>query len=184
MNQTMNKIKEQTLNNPDIAVAVYDTHTQAESAVIKLQRAGFDMKKISILGKDYETEEHVVGYFNAGDRAKFFGKLGAFWGGLAGMLFGSALMFVPVVGHIIVLGPLAATLFGGLQGAVLAGGASALVGALSAIGIPKDSVLRYESALKANKFLLVVHGDGQEIMRAHEVLGGADLASFDHHTLD
>lgn len=184
MNQTMNKIKEQTLNKADIAVTVYDTHTQAESAVIKLQRAGFDMKKISILGKDYETEEHVVGYFNAGDRAKFFGKLGAFWGGLAGMLFGSALMFVPVVGHIIVLGPLAATLFGGLQGAVLAGGASALVGALSAIGIPKDSVLRYESALKANKFLLVVHGDGQEIMRAHEVLGGADLASFDHHTLD
>lgn len=142
------------------------------------------MKRISILGKDYETEEHVVGYFNAGDRAKFFGKLGAFWGGLAGMLFGSALMFVPVVGHIIVLGPLAATLFGGVQGAVLAGGASALVGALSAIGIPKDSVLRYESAVKANKFLLVMHGDGQEIMRAHEVLGGVDLASFDHHTLD
>lgn len=184
MNQTMNKIKEQTLNKTDIAVAVYDTHTQAESAVIKLQRAGFDMKKISILGKDYETEEHVVGYFNAGDRAKFFGKLGAFWGGLAGMLFGSALMFVPVVGHIIVLGPLAATLFGGMQGAALVGGASALVGALSAIGIPKDSVLRYETVVKASKFLLVVHGDGQEIMRAHEVLGGVDLASFDHHTID
>ena len=183
--QSMHKIDEQTtLNNADIAVAVYGTHTQAEAAVIKLQRAGFDMKRISILGKDYATEEHVVGYFNAGDRAKFFGKLGAFWGGLAGMLFGSALMFVPVVGHIIVLGPLAATLFGGLQGAVLAGGASALVGALSAIGIPKDSVLRYESALKANKFLLVVHGDGKEIMRAHEVLGGVDLASFDHHSLD
>lgn len=184
MNKPMHKMNEQALNKTDIAVAVYDTHVQAESAVILLQRAGFDMKNISILGKDYETEEHVVGYFNAGDRAKFFGKLGAFWGGLAGMLFGSALMFVPVVGHIIVLGPLAATLFGGLQGAVLAGGVSALVGALSAIGIPKDSVLRYESALKANKFLLVVHGDGQEIMWAHKELGDGDLVSFDHHTLD
>lgn len=179
----MNETKSQTMNKTDIAVAVYDNHTQAESAVKLLQRAGFDMKKISILGKDYETEEHVVGYFNAGDRAKFFGKLGAFWGGLAGMLFGSALMFVPVVGHVIVLGPLAATLFGGLQGAVLVGGASALVGALMSIGIPKDSVLRYETALKADKFLLVVHGDGQEIMRAHEVLGGVDLDSFDHHTI-
>ncbi len=179
----MNKTEEQTLNKTDIAVAVYDTHTQAESAVKALQRAGFDMKKISILGKDYETEEHVVGYFNAGDRAKFFGKLGAFWGGLMGMLFGSALLFVPVVGHVIILGPLAATIFGGLQGAALVGGASALVGALMAIGIPKDSVLRYETALKADKFLLVVHGDGQEIMRAHELLTTSGLASFDHHAI-
>jgi hypothetical protein len=27
------------------------------------------MKKLSIVGKDYHTEEHVVGYYNAGDRA-------------------------------------------------------------------------------------------------------------------
>lgn len=36
MNQTMDKIMEPTLDKADIAVAVYDTHTQAESAVIKL----------------------------------------------------------------------------------------------------------------------------------------------------
>lgn len=177
----MNKTKEQTVNKTDIAVAVYDTHTQAESAVKVLQRAGFDMKKFSIIGRDYHTEEHVVGFLNAGDRAKFFGKLGAFWGGLMGMLFGSALLFVPVVGHVIILGPLAATIFGGLQGAVLVGGASALVGALMAIGIPRDSVLRYETALKSDKFLLIVHGDAQEIKRARELLTTSGLASFDHH---
>jgi uncharacterized membrane protein len=171
------------MNKTDIAVAVYDTHTQAESAVKALQRTGFDMKKISIIGRDYHTEEHIVGFLNAGDRAKFFGKLGAFWGGLMGMLFGSALLFVPVVGHVIILGPLAATIFGGLQGAVLVGGASALVGALMAIGIPRDSVLRYETALKSDKFLLIVHGDAQEIMRARELLATSGLASFDHHTV-
>ncbi|MHB1290849.1 MAG: general stress protein [Sulfuricella sp.] len=175
--RTMNQI----MNKTDIAVAVYDNHIQAESAVKALQRAGFDMKKLSIIGRDYHTEEHVVGFLNAGDRAKFFGKLGAFWGGLMGMLFGSALLFVPVVGHVIILGPLAATIFGGLQGAVLVGGASALVGALMAIGIPKDSVLRYETALKSDKFLLIVHGDAQEIKRAHELLSTSGLASFDHH---
>src|SRR5450830_738152 len=84
----------------DIAVAVYDLHSQAEAAVKALQRSGFDMTKISILGKDYHTEEHVVGFLNAGDRAKIFGKLGAFWGGLMGVLFGSALMFIPVLGRI------------------------------------------------------------------------------------
>src|SRR5258708_35801110 len=128
-------------NIPDIAVALYDQHSQAENAVKALQRSGFDVKKISIIGKDYETEEHVIGFLNAGDRAKIFGKYGAFWGGLMGVLFGSALMFIPVLGHIVILGPLAAVLFGGLQGAVVVGGVSALAAALSSIGIPKGSVL-------------------------------------------
>ena len=169
------------MTKTDIAVAVYDIHTQAETAVKALQRAGFDMKKISIIGRDYHTEEHVVGFLNAGDRAKIFGKLGAFWGGLMGVLFGSALMFIPVVGHVIILGPLAATIFGGLQGAVVVGGISALAGALMAVGIPKDSVLRYETALKADKFMLVVHGDAQEIKRADELLKTSGLSSFEHH---
>lgn len=183
MDQATHKTEEQSLTKADIAVAVYDTHTQAESAVKALQRAGFDMKRLSIIGRDYHTEEHVVGFLNAGDRAKFFGKFGAFWGGLMGMLFGSALIFMPVVGHVIILGPLAATVFGGLQGAVLVGGASALVGALMAIGIPRDSVLRYETALKSDKFLLIVHGDTQDIKRAHELLATSGLASFDHHAV-
>jgi heat induced stress protein YflT len=168
-------------NNLDIAVALYDQHTQAENGVKALQRAGFDMKKISIIGKDYQTEEHVIGFLNAGDRAKIFGKYGAYWGGLMGVLFGSALMFIPVLGHIVVLGPLAAMLFGGLQGAVVVGGVSALAGALLSIGIPKDSVLRYETALKANKFMLMVHGDSQEISRAQEVLKSSSMSSFEHH---
>jgi uncharacterized membrane protein len=169
-------------NSPDVAVALYDQHTQAEDAVKTLQRAGFDMKKISIIGKDYETEEHVVGFLNAGDRAKILGKLGAFWGGLIGVLFGSALIFVPVVGHLVILGPLAATLFSGLQGAVVAGGVSALAGALMSIGIPKDSVLRYETALKANHFVLMVHGDSRDLTRARDVLKSSGMSSFEQHS--
>ncbi len=170
------------MSKTDIAVAVYNTHEQAEDAVRRLARAGFDMKAISIVGKDYHSEEHVVGYFNAGDRAKFFGKLGAFWGGLAGILFGSAMMFIPVVGHIIILGPLAATVFGGLEGAALGGGLSALVGALSTLGIPKDSVLRYETALKADKFLVIVHGGAGDLLRAQEVLAAAGSADVQTHS--
>jgi uncharacterized membrane protein len=169
-------------NDPDIAVALYDQPSQAENAVKALQRAGFDMKTISIIGKDYETEEHVIGFLNASDRARIFGKYGAFWGGLMGLLFGSALLFVPVVGHLVILGPLAAMLFSGLEGAVVVGGLSALAGALVSIGIPKDSVLRYETALKANKFMLMVHGDSQEIARARDVLKSSGLSSFEQHS--
>jgi len=168
-------------NQSEVAVAVYDFHTQAEAAVKELQRGGFDMTKISIVAKDYATEEHVLGFLNAGDRAKIFGRLGAFWGAMVGILLGSAMLFVPVLGHIVVLGPLAALTFEGVVGAAVGGGASALVGALTAVGVPKDSVLRYEVALKANQFLLIVHGVEAEIERARELLKSSGAASFDHH---
>lgn len=172
-----------SIHAPVIAVAIYDNHNQAEEAVKELQRAGFDMKKISIIGREYHMEEHVVGFLNAGDRAKVFGKYGAMWGGLMGVLFGSTLLSIPVLGHLIVLGPLASALFGGLQGATMVGGFSALVGAMMAIGIPKDSVLRYESALKANGFMLVVHGDAQDVLHARQLLETSGMSSFDHHDL-
>ena len=66
------------MSDNNTVVGLYKTHTEAETAIKELQRAGFDMKKLSIMGKDYHTEEHVIGYYNAGDRMKFWGKLGAF----------------------------------------------------------------------------------------------------------
>ena len=79
-------------------VATYNSHQDAEEAVQQLQRAGFDMKKLSIVGKDYHTEENVVGYYNAGDRMKYWGKMGAFWGGFWGLLFGWAFFAIPGIG--------------------------------------------------------------------------------------
>ena len=76
-------------------VAIYDTHYKAEAAVKELQKSGFPMRNLSIVGKGYHSEEHAVGYYNAGDRVAFWGKLGAFWGGLFGLLFGSALLRHP-----------------------------------------------------------------------------------------
>ena len=87
-------------------VAIFESHGQAEDAIRELQKDGFDMKKLSIVGKDYHTEEHVVGYYNAGDRMKYWGKLGAFWGGFWGLLFGSAFFWIPGIGQVLVAGPL------------------------------------------------------------------------------
>jgi uncharacterized membrane protein len=88
----------------DVAVAIYNTHTEAEAAVKTLQKAGFDMKKLSIVGKDYHSEQHVVGYYNTADRMKAWGKMGAFWGGIWGLLFRAAFFVIPGIGPL-VLGP-------------------------------------------------------------------------------
>ena len=111
-----------TSSDDKAVVGVYDTHTAAENAVKELQKAGFDMKRLSIVGKDYHTEEHVVGYYNTGDRMKAWGKIGAFWGGLWGLLFGAAFFVVPGIGPIAVAGPLVGWIVGALEGAVVVGG--------------------------------------------------------------
>jgi hypothetical protein len=128
------------------------------------------MKKLSIVGKDYHTDESVVGYYNAGDRMKYWGKQGAFWGGLWGMLFGAAFFAIPGLGPILVAGPLVAWIIGGLEGAVVVGGLSALGAGLYSIGIPKDSVVQYEAALKADKFLVLAHGTADEVATARGIL--------------
>ena len=128
------------------------------------------MKKLSIVGKDYHTDEHVVGYYNAGDRMMYWGKQGAFWGGLWGLLFGSAFFWVPGVGPLVVAGPLVAWIVGVLEAAAVVGGFSAIGAALASIGIPKDSILQYETSLKAGKFLVILHATPEEVERAKDCL--------------
>tara|TARA_R110002049_G_scaffold84118_1_gene214095 strand:- start:160 stop:450 length:291 start_codon:yes stop_codon:yes gene_type:complete len=88
------------------SIAIFKSHNEAENAIKELQRAGFDMHKLSIIGRDYHTDEHVVGYYNTGDRMKYWGKQGAFWGGIWGWLFVSAFFFIPGVGPLLFAGPI------------------------------------------------------------------------------
>ena len=151
-------------------VAIFQSHNQAEDAVRELQKDGFDMKKLSIVGKDYHTDEQVVGYYTTGDRMMYWGKLGAFWGGFWGLLFGSAFFWVPGVGPLVVAGPLVTWIVGALEGAVMTGGLSALGAGLYSIGIPKNSVLQYETEVKNGKLLLLAHGTADEVERAKDLL--------------
>jgi uncharacterized membrane protein len=170
------------MNSTGITIAVYESHDLAERAVKSLRNAGIPLRKISIVGKDVHSEEHAIGFFNMGDRAKFFGKFGAFWGTMAGILLGSFVMFVPVFGHIVVLGPLAATVVSGIEGAAVGGAAGALIGALSGLGVPKDSAIRYQKAIEADKFLVAVQGSAEDVTLACAVLRPTSPASLESHS--
>jgi len=171
------------MSDHNIVVAVYDAHTQAEQAVKELESAGFDMKKLSIVAKNPHAEEHVVGFYNTGDRIRHWGGTGAFWGGIWGMLFGAAFFAIPGLGPVLVAGPLVAWIVGALEGAVVVGGVGAIGAGLFSIGVPKDSVLKYELALKTDKFLLLVNGTEHEVGRAREILQGTHAAELNLHTV-
>jgi hypothetical protein len=162
-------------------IAVYNSHTDAEQAVVKLSASSFDIKRVSIIGKDYHTEENVVGYYTAGDRMKSWGGIGAFWGGIWGLLFGAGFFLIPGIGPVLVAGPFLAALVGALESAAVVGGLSAVTAGLVSLGIPKDSAVKYEAEIKADKFVMVVHGTAEELERARAVLSDTSLASIEKH---
>jgi hypothetical protein len=173
--------KESTMKQDNSIVAIYPTHIAAEVAVKELQQSGFDMQKLSIVGRDYHTEENVVGYYNTGDRMEAWGKTGAFWGGLWGFLVGSAFFAIPGLGPILVAGPLVSWIVGALEGAILVGGLSAVGAGLYSLGIPKDSVLQYETAIKNDKFILIAHGSIDDTTHAQDILECTQPETLEHH---
>jgi uncharacterized membrane protein len=171
------------MSDNNMVVAVYDTHEEAESAVRKLEQAGFDMKKLSIVAKNPHAEEHVVGFYNTGDRVKHWGKTGAFWGSIWGLLFGAAFFAIPGLGPVLVAGPLVTWVVAALEGAVVVGGASAIGAGLFSIGIPKDSILEYEIAIKTDRFLLLADASGGDAAKAREIIGATNPAVMHVHPL-
>jgi hypothetical protein len=169
------------MEHRNTVVATFSQHIQAEAAVRDLQEASFDMKELSIVGNGYHTDEHVTGYYTAGARMMYWGKNGAFWGGIWGLLFGSAFFMIPGIGPLLAAGPVVAWIVAALEGAAIVGGMSAVGAGLYSIGIPQKSILKYETSLKAGSFLLVVHGTEDEIHRARDILAASGATETQVH---
>jgi hypothetical protein len=163
------------------AVATFEDHVAAENAVKELGKAGFDIKHLSVIGKGYHVDEQVTGFYNKGDRIWFWGSRGAFWGGLWSLFFGGLFVSVPLVGPVVALGYVATLLIGAVEGAALVGGVSAISAALYGIGIPKDSVLQYETAVAADDFLVMAHDTPERIEDARQILVAAGARHVDVH---
>ena len=157
------------------SVYVFNTHVEAEDAIRLLNSSSFDVKKLSLIGKGYHSEEHPVGFYTIGDKIKTWGGMGAFWGGIWGLLLAPAVFFLPGVGVVAMAGPMVSALVGALEGAVVVGGVSALGAALTDIGVSKDHVIKYEAALKADKYILLVHGSAEDIEKARSILASSKV---------
>jgi uncharacterized membrane protein len=155
-----------TDNRTTHTIAVYSTHENAEAAVKQLAADGFEMSHLSIIGQNYEVGERPIGFINTGERMLSWGKYGAFWGSIWGLLFGSAVLIIPGFGYLLFAGYIVAA----IEGAAIGGGLAALAGALATIGIPENSVIEYEAELRAGNFLLLARGSEAETDRARRIL--------------
>jgi len=79
-------------------VAVYRNHGDAEVAVRALEKGGIPIRKISIIGRDFQLKGDVQGYYRPSDAAKEGASFGAWFGGLWGLLMGFGMF---LVGHLL-----------------------------------------------------------------------------------
>jgi hypothetical protein len=158
------------MDTEDSLLCVSPTHADADRLIGALSRAGIDVTKLSLVGHGYHSEEHVLGLYTAGDRIMSWGRTGALWGGLWGLLLAPAAFVLPGLGLVAMAGPVVSALFGALEGAVVVGGLSALGAALTTIGVPRELVVKYEAALKADRYVLMLHGSTAEVAKARAAL--------------
>lgn len=143
-------------------IAVYETLSQAKAAVEELRHSGLPTGQISFIGRTSNGISELKTHANVDDRTQADAAIGAGVGGLLGLLAGTAFFFVPAIGPLLLLGPMA----GGLTGAVVGG----VVGAMAGWGVPKDEATRLEAHIRAGKYLVAAHGDPEQLVRAEQVL--------------
>ncbi|HTL53866.1 MAG TPA: permease, partial [Planctomycetota bacterium] len=103
------------------------------------------------------------GFYNMTDRARSWGKSGAFWGGLWGLLFSLWFFWIPGIGPLLVTIPI-------VIGAAALGTLSALAACVYSLGIPKDTILKYAAGAQDGRYVVMLRGTNDQIIRAHQVL--------------
>lgn len=144
-----------------VLIALFKDADRAKEAVETLIERDYPMDMISLLGRPYAVGDDPLGiyYHTPGERMKGWGKMGAFWGGLWGLLAGAAGLFViPGVGPLLAAGPIVEALVGAASGAAVMAGAAAatqLTVAMRAAGIPEEKLDELHKAIEAGQFVVL-----------------------------
>lgn len=161
-------------------VAVFESTERAEEAIAQLERAGFDLSRLSLIGKEEPSAARPLGMAVAGTFVRVWGAHGRLWNRLAETPAAMALAWVPMVGHVIAVGPAAFVLVGGQGPAQARSQQSALARMLAVAGMSPGEVLTYEAAVRGGQILLLVHGGAAFAGRARHLLGKALSLSASH----
>ncbi len=148
-------------------IGVYEDHDMAIEAVLKLKESGFPVKQLSIMGlttnEEIDEELHIVP--KSGIKAAGLGT-GIAVGTTLGLLTGIGMFTIPGLGVLFGAGALVGAIAGFDFG--LIGGGIATV--LATVGVKDEIGERYQSLLKGGKYLVVAHGEQEEVSRAKDLL--------------
>lgn len=150
-----------------LVIGIYASEARAQQLVEKLIHEDYPMDRISLLSRAGGMGDDMLGvtYHDTGDRMKAWGKHGAFWGAVWGLLASASGMFVlPGLGAVLVAGPIVEALAAAFTGAAVAGGTMAgaaavshLASALHRIGIPEAELEQIETAIENGNYVVILH---------------------------
>lgn len=160
-------------------IGVFESAERAQEAIGALQATGFDTSKLSVLGKEYPSEAHHLGLATVGARARVWGRHGALWNSVAESPSAMALAWVPFIGHIMAVGPMASTLLRAQWETRADAQPSALARMLTSGGLSAGESRALETAVRGGQILVLVHGPAKYAARARRLLQGAAPQSVD-----
>ncbi len=140
------------------AVGIFSVHTHARAAVHKLKLDGFDIRRVSVIGK----------HCHVNDRMKYWGQQSAFWSGVWGLMFSTGIFQVRGIGRLLVAGPLLATIIEMIERTTDHEDDAVGTG-LRTIGISAESITRYEETVKTGNFVLIFQGEDEEAQKTKQV---------------
>ena len=168
------------------AIGLFDTSHDAERALQRLERAGFEAKDISITVRKTRVNTTESGDRMMGEGLQPKTVTGMVDGDLTRRLAGAGLVIISGIGPVLAVGPLATGLAAGSmqrstasdQGlGVLSGG---LIDVLSGVGVPDDHAQIYSEGVRRGAVLIAVHTDELGLGSAQNILresGAADPTS-------
>lgn len=142
-----------------VLVTVFESHESVDSDLRAFHKHGFDMMKLSIVGKDQHTLCLAC-----------CGKSSALWGGYWELLCGAAYFWIPRLGPLLVGGPLVGWIVFALEGFVQSSDFTMLGGALLSVGAPANRIPEYEAEVRNGKLLLVINGTIRDLEQAKDLL--------------
>jgi len=143
---------------------VYDTYSQARSAVAAVEAAGVPSAEVSLVANKYVSEKYagVTDVSKAGTGA----GIGGVVGGGAGLLAGLGLLAIPGLGPVVAVGWLASLAVGAAAGAAAGG----LVGALVSAGTPDDHAHVYSESVRRGGTLVSARVGDNDAARIQAIL--------------
>ena len=88
---------------------------------------------------------------------------------------------LPGFGPLLAAGPVVSWIVGALEGPAVTSSLSALGAGLLSIGIPEDSILEYETQLKAGKYVVIAHGTLVEVINTREAFATTAHQAVQEH---
>lgn len=157
-------------------VTIYSNPDQVQSALVQLEKFGFDLNRISVIGKAYRDQKELAAYYEQDKKLKCWGERSEFWNRLSSVIRKWVLFSCPGTGSLLVVGPIAVWIVAVLNNSAIFVGLSALGATLYSMGLAKDRVQDCEESLRKGSYLLIVHGPAQEVTQAKKILQSADTA--------